>query len=166
MRRSLLCLLLLLPHLAAAQAPREAGRLALVAASQNRWAEADVAAERADPLLRKMVLWLRLQSRQASSTAQEYLAFAETSGDWPAMDVIARNAEAVLENNPDDGLALRWFTTRPARTVGGAMRHADALARAGRDREATEAARRGWAETPADATDEGLFVRKIMPGSK
>jgi hypothetical protein len=31
----------------AAQAPREAGRLALVAASQNRWAEADVAAERA-----------------------------------------------------------------------------------------------------------------------
>jgi len=160
MRRSLLCLLLLLPHLAAAQAPREAGRLALVAASQNRWAEADVAAERADPLLRKMVLWLRLQSRQASSTAQEFLAFAETSADWPAMDIIARNAEAVLENNPDDGLALRWFTTRPARTVGGAMRHADALARAGRDREATEAARRGWAETPADATDEGLFLQR------
>ena len=160
MRRSLLCLLLLLPHLAAAQAPREAGRLALVAASQNRWAEADVAAERADPLLRKMVQWLRLQSRQANSTAQEFLAFAETSADWPAMDAIARNAEAVLENDPDDALALRWFTTRPARSVGGAMRHADALARAGRDREATEIARRGWAETPADATDENLFLQR------
>jgi len=160
MRRSLLCLLLLLPHLAAAQAPREAGRLALVAASQNRWAEADVAAERADPLLRKMVLWLRLQSRQANSTAQEFLAFAENSADWPAMDAIARNAEAVLENDPDDALALRWFTTRPARSVGGAMRHADALARAGRDREATEIARRGWTETPADATDENLFLQR------
>jgi len=160
MRAWFLAVLLLLPAMAGAQAPREAGRLALVAASQNRWAEAEVAAERADPLIRKMVLWLRLQSRQVAASGAEYVQFAESGADWPAMDVIGRNAEAVLETDPDDGLVLRWFATRPARSVGGAMRHADALARAGRDREATEVARRGWSEAPADGPDESLFLER------
>ncbi len=142
------------------QAPREAGRLALVAASQGRWAEAEVAGERADPLIRKMVTWMRLQDRRAAASGWDYLQFAESAADWPSLDAIARNAEAVLETDPDDALALRWFTTRPARTVGGAMRHADALARAGRDAEATQIARRGWAEAPADAADEPLFLER------
>ena len=64
------------------------------------------------------------------------------------------------ESDPDDGLVLRWFATRPAHSVGGAMRHADALARAGRDREATEVARRGWSEAPGDGPDESLFLER------
>lgn len=145
---------------AAAQAPREAGRLALVAASQNRWAEAEVAGERADPLIRKMLLWLRLQSRSGPYSSAEFVQFIEGSAEWPMLDTIARNAEMVLEVEPDDRLVLRWFAVRPARSVGGAWRQADALARTGRDREATEAARRGWAEGSPDATDEAIFLER------
>ena len=151
--------LLLIPP-AQAQAPREAGRLALVAASQNRWAEAEVAAERADPLIRRMVLWLRLQSRTGPYSGAEFVQFAESAADWPLMDPIGRNAEATLRNDANDALALRWFATRPARTVAGGWRHADALARAGRDREATEAARRAWADSAADAVEEPLFLER------
>ena len=143
-----------------AQAPREAGRLALVAASQNRWAEAEVAGERADPLIRKMVQWLRLQSRSGPYSASEFVQFAESSAEWPMLDAIGRNAEAMLRGDADDALALRWFATRPARTVAGAWRHTDALARTGRDREATEVARRGWAETPGDAIEESLLLER------
>ncbi len=150
----------LLAFPAGAQAPREAGRLALVAASQNRWAEAEVAGERADPLIRKMVQWLRLQSRGGPYTAYEFVQFLESSADWPMLDTIGRNAEATLRNDADDALALRWFAARPPRTIGGALRHADALALAGRDREATEAARRGWAESSADAAEESLFLER------
>ena len=159
--RAWICLaLILLASPAWPQAPREAGRLALLAASQSRWAEAGVAGERADPLIRKMVTWMRLQDRRAPASGWEYLQFAEAAAEWPALDAISRNAEQVLESEPDDGLVLRWFTTRPARTLGGALRHVDALARAGRDAEATQAARRGWAETPADPTDEPVFLAR------
>ncbi len=158
MRAALLCLLLAFATPVLAQAPREAGRLALTAASQNRWAEAEAAAERADPLIRRMVTWLRLQSRTGSMSPPEVLAFVESAADWPAQEAIARNMELALRGDPDDVLVLRWFGTRPARTLPGALRHADALARAGRAREAAEVARRGWAETPADAVDEQAFL--------
>ncbi len=158
MRAALLCLLLAFATPSLAQAPREAGRLALTAASQNRWAEAEAAAERADPLIRRMVTWLRIQSRAAPTSPAEILAFVESAPDWPAQDAITRNMEMLLRNEPDDGLALRWFATRPARSLAGALRHADALARAGRARDAQEAARRGWAETAGDAVDEQPFL--------
>jgi soluble lytic murein transglycosylase len=160
MRAALLCLLLAFATPSLAQAPREAGRLALTAASQNRWAEAEAAAERADPLIRRMVTWLRIQSRAAPTSPAEILAFVESAPDWPAQDAITRNMEMLLRNEPDDGLALRWFASRPARSLAGALRHADALARVGRSREAQEAARRGWAETPADAAEEQPFLER------
>lgn len=153
-----LILAALFPLMAQAQAPREAGRLALVAASQNRWAEAEVAGERADPLIRKMVTWLRLQSRNAPASAFEFVQFVESAGEWPAMDGIGRNAEAALRQDADDGLALRWFAARPARTVPGLLRHADALARTGRD--PTEVVRRGWPDAAPDAVDESLFLER------
>ncbi len=147
-------------HPAAAQTPREAGRLALTAASQNRWAEAEANIDRADPLIRKALLWMRLTARNAPATAPEILAFAESAPDWPGQDALARNMEALLETSPDDALAIRWFATRPPRGLSGALRYADALANAGRAREAQEAARRGWAETPGDAVNEPAFLER------
>jgi soluble lytic murein transglycosylase len=161
MRAALLCLTLLLAAPALAQTPREAARLALTAASQNRWAEAESAAARAEPLARKLVEWLRLQSRNGGGAAAEYLAFVESAADWPGQDAIARNMEAALRANGDDATVLRWFATRPARSLGAALRHADALARAGRAREAAEAARRGWAETSGEASDETALIERF-----
>ncbi|MCS6891016.1 MAG: lytic transglycosylase domain-containing protein [Rhodovarius sp.] len=153
-------LLLLAPPAAAQPAAREAGRLALLAASQNRWAEAEAAAARADPLLRKMVTWLRLQSRQGGASAAEILAFVESAPDWPGLDAIARQMEALLREEPDDQLVLRWFARHAPLTLAGALRQADALARAGRAREAAAAARQGWTTTPGDAEAEAALLSR------
>ena len=76
-RRLLLSLPLLLPVPGMAQnAPTQAARItagkaAITAANGARWAEADTYAAAADPLVAKIVLWMRLTHRTAPATAAE-----------------------------------------------------------------------------------------------
>ena len=165
MRRLLILGLLALPLPALAQpwAPegaRAAGRQALAAASAGRFAEAESFATAADPLAAKIVLWMRLSNRAAPATAAELVNFLAENPDWPLPDTMARRAEAALATDPDDALALRHFTRNPARTLGGGLRHAEALDRAGRAAEARTVVRRAWAETAGDAlAEEALLLR-------
>lgn len=114
------------------EAARAAGRQALAAAAGQRWVEAGALALAADPLVVKLVEWQRLQVR-GTAGAPAITAFAEANPDWPAQETLARRAEEALAADPDDALALRWFARSPPRTPEGAARHADALARAGRE---------------------------------
>jgi len=161
---ALLALVLATPLLiqpAQAQPSREAGRQALGAAQAQRWGEAQSAAVGADPLIAKMVTWMRLTQRGGAATAGEIVSFIESAADWPNQDALARRAEELLANDPDDALALRFFTPRPARTLEGATRHVAALANANRAAEARSAARRAWAEdTGADAFAETAFLQR------
>ncbi len=165
MRRFLILAALALPLPAAAQpwAPegaRLAGRQALAAASAQRWGEAETFAAAADPIAAKIVLWLRLVNRAAPASAAELVAFQVENPDWPFPDTLARRTEAALATDQDDALALRHFTRNPARTLAGALRHADALERTGRGQDARAIARRGWTDTPGDAfAEEGLLAR-------
>lgn len=165
MRRLLiLAALLLLPNLAAAQpwAPegqRAAGRLALAAANAQRWDEATRLATTADPLVAKIVQWLRLTTRTAPAPAAELVAFIAENPDWPFPDTLARRAEAAL--TVEDGDAIGHFGRAPARTLQGAYRHADALERAGRAGEAREAIRRAWADAPGDMLAEDAVLARF-----
>ncbi|UPY36090.1 lytic transglycosylase domain-containing protein [Sediminicoccus sp. KRV36] len=146
---------------AGAQPQRDAGRQAIAAAQAQRWGEAQSAAANADPLIAKMVTWMRLTQRGGAGSAQEIVGFIESASDWPNQDALARRAEELLANDPDDALALRFFTPRPARTLDGATRHVAALINAGRTAEARTAARRAWAEdTGADAAAEAVFLAR------
>jgi len=164
MRRLLLLAALLAPLPAAAQpwAPdgaRAAGRQALAAAASQRWGEAESFAA-ADPLAAKIVLWMRLSNRIAPASAAELVTFLAENPDWPLPDMMARKAEAALSVEPDDALALRHFALNPARTLAGALRHAEALDRAGRAQDARAVVRRGWAETPGDPlAEEAMLLR-------
>ncbi|WP_027284454.1 lytic transglycosylase domain-containing protein [Rubritepida flocculans] len=161
MRRLLLALALLLPVAAAAQPPREAARQALAAAQAGRWGEAQSLAVQADPLIAKMVQWMRLTQRGGAASATEMVGFIESAADWPMQEALQRNAEALLAAEPDDALVLRFFAPRPARTLDGAGRHVAALLAAGRREEAARAARRAWAEdAPGDAAAEALFLER------
>lgn len=162
MRRILSLLgLLLLIQAAHAQPSRDAGRQALAAAQTQRWAEAQSAAAGADPLIAKMVTWMRLTQRGGAGSALEIVGFIESASDWPNQDALARRAEELLATDSDDALALRFFTPRPARTLDGATRHVTALVNAGRTTEARAAARRAWAEdTAADAAAEPAFLSR------
>jgi soluble lytic murein transglycosylase len=165
MRRLLILGLLALPLPALSQpwandGQRAAGRAALAAASAGRHAEAESFAAAADPLAAKIVLWIRLSNRTAPASAAELVNFLEQNPDWPLPDTLARRAEAALAAEPDDALALRHFARQPARSLAGALRHAEALERAGRTADLRAVVRRGWVETPADAfAEEALLAR-------
>jgi soluble lytic murein transglycosylase len=164
MRRLLLPLILLAitpPAQAqpwAGEAARLAGRQALAAAQQNRFPEADSLAQAADPLVRKLVTWSRLQTRNAGATAGEIIGWIEANPDWPLPETMARRAEEALANEADDGLALRQFGRSPPRSLEGAQRLAEVLSRAGRAAEAQAALRAGWRDGAADASAEARFL--------
>ncbi|MBY0335085.1 MAG: lytic transglycosylase domain-containing protein, partial [Acetobacteraceae bacterium] len=162
MLRSLVLLLALSGPALAQPSPetqRAAARQALAALQAGRFTEAQVAAQQADPLLQKMVTWQRLTQRGGASTAAEIVGFIESAPDWPQQEALQRRAEELLLSDPDDALALRFFTPRPARTLDGAIRHVRALLNANRRAEAQAAARRAWAsDTAGDPVDEPEFI--------
>ncbi|WP_207540319.1 lytic transglycosylase domain-containing protein [Sabulicella rubraurantiaca] len=160
LRRSLLLSSLALP--AFAQTGREAGRAALLAAQSGRWTEAAALAESADPLLAKLVAWMRLTQRGGASSAAEIVGFIESAPDWPQQNALQTRAEEMLALDADDSLVLRFHAPRPARTLDGAARHAGALINAGRLDAAREAARRAWGDdTGSDALAEPNFLARV-----
>jgi soluble lytic murein transglycosylase len=164
-RRDLPLLLLPAPALAQGQPGRaEAARQALAAAQAQRWGEAQSLAANADPLIAKMVQWMRFTQRGGAASAPEIVGFIESAADWPSQDALQRRAEELLAAEPDDALALRFFAPRPARTLDGAARHVGALLNANRRDEATRAARRAWGDdTGGDAAAEPLFLDRAGP---
>ncbi len=146
------------PELAGAEAMRAAGRRAVALASAQRWPEAEAAAQAAEPLIRKFVTWMRLQSRGSGASAAEITAFALANPEWPGQDNLARRAEEALAADPDDRLAVEWFAARAPRTLDGFQRLADALTRAGEDAKAATILRTGWAEAPADTAAEAAYL--------
>ncbi|MDN3567927.1 lytic transglycosylase domain-containing protein [Paeniroseomonas aquatica] len=145
---------------AGGDAMRSAGRQALAFAQQQRWAEADAAAASADPLIRKLVTWLRLQSRGTAATAAEVAGFALANPDWPGQPLLERRVEEALAAEPDDRLAFDWFAARAPRSLDGYQRLADALARAGKAAEAATVVRSGWVEGLADAAAEPGYLER------
>jgi soluble lytic murein transglycosylase len=137
-RRLLLSLPLLLPGAAIAQTASSqgariaAGKAAITAANGARWAEAETYAAAADPLVSKIVLWMRLTHRTAPATAAELVGFLRDNPDWPLTDTIVRRAEAALGGAADDELVLVHFSTFPPRSLAAALRHAEALTRGAR----------------------------------
>jgi soluble lytic murein transglycosylase len=138
----------------ASPAERAAGRAALAAANAGRMAEAETLAAAADPIVRRIVTWLRLQ-RPDGAGAAEILAFLADNPDWPLRETLLRRAE---EAAIEDALALRLAGNGPLRTLAGAQRVADALLRAGRAREAAETLRAAWASAPGDAAAEAAIL--------
>ncbi len=138
---------------------RAAGRNALAHANAGRWREAEAAAAHADPLVAKIVAWMHLQLA-GGGTAWEVASFVLDNPDWPLQDLLARRAEEALETSPDDDLALRFFARRPARTLDGFQRHADALRRANKPAEADALLARGWAEAAADPNAEPGYLER------
>jgi len=165
MRRNFLLLGLLLPALPAApalaQTRAEAGREAIAAAQGQRWVAAEGLAAQADPLVAKLVRWMRLTTRGAPANAREVVTFLAQSPDWPFPLTLRRRAEELLATDPDDALVLRHFEAHPALTLDGATRHVTALLAAGRRQDAQDAATLAWAEdTGDDSAGEAAFLAR------
>ncbi|MGX9965051.1 lytic transglycosylase domain-containing protein [Roseomonas sp. F4] len=138
----------------ASDSARVAGRQALEALRQNRFLEADSLSLAADPVVRKLVVWSRVQNRNGGASAAEIVSWLDANPDWPMPITVATRAEEALVGDADDTLVLRQFGRSAPRTLPGALRFADALARAGRTAEATTAIRAGWRDADGDGFAE------------
>ena len=143
----------------ASEAQRSAGRAALGLANGGRHAAAEAAAAQADPLVRKITLWLRLQQRGQASGA-ELAAWIAENPDWPLPITLGRRAEEALAADPDDARVLAHFARNPATTLDGAQRHAEALIRAGEAARATALLQAAWAGGFGDAAAESSFAER------
>jgi soluble lytic murein transglycosylase len=146
----------------AEESARVAGRQALEALRQARFEDAAALARAADPTVRKLVDWTRLQSRTSGSGAAELVAWLEANPDWPLPNTLAQRAEEALANDRDDALALRHFARNPPRSLAGAQRLGDALTRAGQPGPATAALRAGWQEAAGDSFAEQDFLARNL----
>ena len=145
----------------ASEAQRAAGRQALAAAQANRFTDAESLAASADPVARKLVAWMKVQSRTSGATGAEIAAWLAANPDWPLPETIARRAEEMLATDPDDAVVLRHFTRSAPRTIQGAQRFAEALSRQGRAPQAAPMLREAWRSAPpADAPAEAAFAER------
>lgn len=145
----------------ASEAQRAAGRQALAAAQANRFADAEALAASANPVARKLVTWMKVQSRTSGATGAEIAAWLAANPDWPLPETISRRAEEVLATDPDDAVVLRHFTRSAPRTIQGAQRFAEALSRNGQGPQATPMLREAWRSAPpADAPAETAFLER------
>ncbi len=164
MRRTPLILLLLALATPVSAQPwadestRAAGRQALEALRQNRFLEADSLSLAADPVVRKLVVWGRVQNRNGGADAAEIVRWLDANPDWPLPVTVAIRAEEALVGDADDALALRQFARTPAGTLPGVQRHADALIRAGRAADAQAVLRAGWRDAADDSFAEQDFL--------
>jgi soluble lytic murein transglycosylase len=143
----------------AVESQRSAGRAALALANAGRYADAEAAAAQADPLVRKIVLWIRLAAR-GQGTGAELAAWMADNPDWPLPNTMRQRTEEALAADPDDARALAYFTVNPAMTLDGAQRHADALIRAGDTTRATTLLRQAWSNGFGDAAAEAGFAER------
>ncbi|WP_394344005.1 lytic transglycosylase domain-containing protein [Sphingomonas baiyangensis] len=113
-----------------------------------------------DPLVRDIERWKRLQQSDSLPFAT-YADFLLAHPGWPGEASRRATAETVLDSGASNpALVLRFFDRFPPRTSAGRVRHAEALAAAGRVAEAREAARKAWRAGSLRTADEA----KLMTG--
>ena len=81
--------------------------LALAAADAEDWVTARGAAERAGPLAQALVGWRALQAGHGDFG--DHVAFLRDHGDWPGMDRIRRNGDALLRPGLPPDQLRDWF---------------------------------------------------------
>jgi soluble lytic murein transglycosylase len=149
-RFALLALLVATPALAQQADP-------IVAIRADRWTDAQRAAGAyADPVATKLVTYYRLLAPGAA-TADEITDFMTQSPDWPNQALLERRRQEAIAADPDLASTLAQCD-RNALTLPQTMLHcAEALANAGRNAEAQEAARHAW---DAGYADEASFLHR------
>ena len=104
--------------------------------------------------------WRRL--RQSSGYAfADYARFVISHPDWPGETAMRRNAERALGPGENAGTVLAFFRNDPPQTGKGHARLAEALAATGRHAEAYDAARKAWASSDLNSSDEQLVYSRF-----
>lgn len=142
-----LTLFLGLSSLDAAAADKAVGdyRAAVAAAAAGRHVEASrLVPHEGDPLLAKVLLWMRLGSNGEASF-DEIAQFIRDNPRWPGLTNLQRAAEEAITAQTPNQVILRWFSEYPPITANGRIAFGEALMRAGQEAAGARCcAKRGW----------------------
>ncbi len=127
---------------------------AFAAAEKGDWATAAALGARAGAGGPELVEWLRL--RAGAGTPAEVLTFLKAHPDWPGLRLLRRRAEAGFVQ-ANDAQVLAFFATAP-QTGTGALRHAQALTRAGKGDAAKAALIAAWRTLDLSDAEQSAFV--------
>ncbi|WP_299358034.1 lytic transglycosylase domain-containing protein [uncultured Paracoccus sp.] len=128
---------------------------AWAAAGARDWAGAQDAARQSGPIAQDLVLWQQL--RAGHGTWQDYRDFARRNADWPGLDLLHRQGEALLRPDLPPDEIIGWFGTRRPTTLTGETALLAAL-RATDPQAADAEAIRFWIETPLDRAELASFA--------
>ncbi len=133
-------------------------RAAFEAVSLSAWDTARQLAARArEPVLVKIILWLDLQREDGSASFGDIASFIVANPDWPNLNILRRQAERVMPATLPAATVAEWFQASPALTVGGVLRHAQALLALGRTAEAQALARERWRDIRLTPDEQQQF---------
>ncbi|MDX1574630.1 MAG: lytic transglycosylase domain-containing protein [Kiloniellales bacterium] len=114
--------------------------------------------------LNTFFMWLDLTNQQNEEARRDNFwtldAFLTANPDWPGLYAIERRAEEELPASFSDDEVILWFAGRNPRSVAGALRLAAALRAVGRDKEATDLARRTWRHRTFTEEEEAAFLAR------
>lgn len=131
------------------------------AVALRKWRKAyALAADTGDPVLTKVVSWIRFTTQGEHMTFGEVAAFIDANPDWPRMHDLRESAEESMTNAVPDDRVIAWFSKHPPLTPKGAMHLAKALTDKGRKAEAEKVVRHAWIHMNFPAAVERTFYRR------
>lgn len=116
-----------------------------------------LAATAREPMVPRLVNWLRLQTQGSGATFEEIAGFIEANPDWPAREALHRRAEEAIDGTVSDARIVTWFSARPPESGLGSLRYGEALLRTGRDDDAFPLLRRAWVDGNLPLKDENAL---------
>lgn len=114
-----------------------------------------------DPLQRKALRWRFAQMKEIPYAFAELAEIYRSVKDWPGAPRIAERADETIGNGDTAEAILAWFKESPPRGAKGWSTYIATLARAGREAEARDAAKRAWVALLMAAPEEIAFQRRF-----
>ncbi|MCZ6886143.1 MAG: hypothetical protein O7E53_07260, partial [Alphaproteobacteria bacterium] len=130
----------------------------------GQWSRAyDLAARTADPVLPKIIDWIRFTTSGEPASFEEIATFIDQNPDWPEMGTLRVNAEAKIDGTVPTHRIIDWLGRHKPLTANGASWLADAYLNKGEQALAKQVVRHAWVKRNFSARAERRFYRRYRP---
>ncbi len=151
-----------LPRLTPPKTPaRRYAEPVFAAVALGRWSRAYALASRGnDPVLSKVVDWIRFTTAGEPASFEEIATFIDQNPDWPEMKSLRANAEVKLNASVPIHRVIDWLGRHQPTTPNGAIWLADSYLAIGKKGLARRLVRRAWVDMNFSGRIERYFYRR------
>lgn len=132
------------------------------AVALGHWKKAyALARQNGNPLLSKVVDWIRFSTLGEPGTFEEIAVFVDQNPDWPELDSLRENAEGKLDPSIPPSRVIDWLGRHPPLTPVGATWLALSFQSTGENALARRTVRHAWVNMNFAARDERRFHKRF-----